>query len=115
MTHRYPLPPSANRYWRYYRGRMVVSDEAAAYKRTVAMLARCDGVTKLTGPVCVTVAVYRARKSGDLDNRLKVLLDALQGVFYGNDSQVRELHASLHDDRHDPRVEVSVCSLRGSM
>lgn len=109
---RFPLPPSANRYWRHYRGRMVVSDEAAAYKQTLAMLARCDGVTKLTGPVAVTVAIYRARKSGDLDNFLKVLLDALQGVFYDNDAQIRELCATLHDDRHDPHCEVSVRSCR---
>lgn len=113
MIYRYPLPPSANKYWRHYRGRMVVSDEATAYKRTVAMLARCDGVKLLTGPVRVDLAVYRARKSGDLDNRLKVLLDALQGTFYENDSQIRELHASLHDDKHDPRVEVTVTRLKG--
>ena len=35
-------------------------------------------------------------------------LDALQGVFYVNDSQVVEINASLHDDRHEPRVEVAV-------
>lgn len=112
MIHRFPLPPSANRYWRHYRGRMVASAEATAYKTTVAMLARCAGARRLTGPVCVTVAVYRERQRGDLDNYLKVLLDGLQGVFYDNDAQIRELHATLHDDRHDPRCEVSIASLR---
>lgn len=113
MTYRYPLPPSANRYWRIYRGRNVVSDEAKEYKNTVAMLAKVDGVKLLTGPVKVAVAVYRERQSGDLDNRLKILLDALQGAFYANDAQIRELHATLHDDKHDPHVEVTVTSLRG--
>lgn len=113
MTYRYPLPPSANKYWRLARGRLIVSDEAKQYKHTVAMLAKVDGVRPLTGPVAVTVAVYRERKSGDLDNRLKVLFDALQGAFYANDAQIRELHATLHDDKHDPHVEVTVTSLRG--
>lgn len=112
MAYRYPLPPSANRYWRHYRGRVVVSDEAKQYKQMLAMLAKVDQVTPLTGPVVLTVAVYRERKAGDLDNRLKVLLDALQGTFYENDSQIRELHATLHDDKQDPRVEVAVASLR---
>ncbi len=110
--HRFPLPPSANRYWRLAKGRLIVSDEASDYKRTVAMLARCDGVKLLTGPVAVTVGVYRARRAGDLDNRLKCLLDAMQGIFYENDSQIVEIHATLHDDRHEPRVEVSVVSCR---
>ena len=110
--HSFPLPPSSNRYWRNFRGRMVISAEAVDYKTTVRMLANCDQVTQLAGPVAVTVWVYRERRSGDLDNRLKILLDALQGVFYANDSQVRELHAYLADDCHQPRVEVEVKSQR---
>jgi len=109
---RYPLPPSANKYWRYARGKVYVSSEAKNYKTTVAMLARVDGAKVLTGPVAVEVAIYRARKSGDLDNFLKILIDALQGVYYRNDSQIREIHATLHDDRHEPRCEVSVTSCR---
>jgi len=110
MTHSLPLPPSSNRYWRNYHGRMVVSDEATAYKTTVAMLAKCDRVTQLSGPVTVTVHVYRERQAGDLDNRLKVLFDAMQGVFFKDDAQVREIHAYLAEDRHNPRVEVEVAS-----
>lgn len=110
--HRYPLPPSGNRYWRVGRGRIYPTDEGQNYKATVAMMARCDRVELLTGPVAVDVAVYRARKSGDLDNFLKILLDAMQGVYYHNDSQVIEIHATLQDDKHAPRVEVSVRSCR---
>ena len=110
--YRFPLPPSANKYWRYVRGRVIVSSEAQDYKTTVAMLARCARVKLLTGPVAVEVAVYRERKSGDLDNFLKILIDAMAGSFYQNDSQIREIHASLCEDKHDPRVEVAVTSCR---
>jgi Holliday junction resolvase RusA-like endonuclease len=110
--YRFPLPPSANKYWRYYRGRVVASAEAVNYKTTVRMLARCDGVTPLSGPVAVRVAVHRERRAGDLDNFLKILIDALQGVFYENDAQIREIHATLQEDRHEPRVEVQVTSCR---
>lgn len=106
--HRFPLPPSANRYWRYAHGKIVVNPEAQNYKEVIKMLARVDQVTALNGPVSLTVAIYRARKSGDLDNFLKILIDALQGIFYRNDSQIREIHATLHEDRHEPRCEVMV-------
>lgn len=110
--HRYPLPPSANRYWRYAGGKIYVSDEAKNYRDTFKMLARVDGVTQMSGPVAVTIAVYRERKAGDLDNFVKCLLDSMQGVFFANDSQVVKLVATRHDDRHDPRVEVEVTSCR---
>lgn len=112
VVHRFPLPPSANRYWRYAGGKVYTSDEARSYKHVVAMLARADGVTQMTGPVVLSVAIYRARKAGDLDNFLKILIDALQGVFYRNDAQITEIHATLHDDRHEPRAEVNVTSSR---
>ncbi len=102
----YPLPPSSNRYWRVYRGRPVVSEEAREYKALLKTLAHRDCVEQLDGPVAVYVKVYRARKAGDLDNFLKVLLDSMQGVFYANDNQVFELHALLRNDKNRPRVEV---------
>lgn len=113
--HRFPLPPSANKYWRYAGGKVYTTHEAKRYKEVVAMLARVDGAKLLTGPVAVTVAIYRARKAGDLDNFLKILIDALQGICYRNDSQIVEINAMLHDDRHEPRCEVSVTSRRGDL
>lgn len=108
MIYEFPLPPSLNHYLRPLRGRMVKSTEAREYQTVVKMLAKADGATQLSGPVAVTVNIYRARAAGDLDNRLKVLLDSLQGVFYANDSQIRELHAYLDDDKARPRCTVEV-------
>lgn len=103
-----PYPPSANRYWRNFRGNVVTSAEARSYKLEVAYLAKHVGIEKLGGPVVVFVDIYRPRRVGDLDNRLKVLLDALQGVAYDNDSQVVEVHARRFDDKQNPRAELEV-------
>lgn len=103
-----PYPPSANRYWRTFRGRAVLSAEAKAYKKQVAAILAAAGHQPLTGPVAYTAHVYRPLKSGDLDNRLKVLSDALTGFAWLDDKQVVELHAYRHDDKHNPRVEVEV-------
>lgn len=108
MTIELPLPPSANRYWRIYRGRAVTSAEARDYKVTAFMLARCARVEMLAGPVAVTLHIFRERRAGDLDNYAKILCDSLQGTFYASDSQIIELHLFRHDDKHRPRCEVEV-------
>lgn len=109
-----PYPPSANRYWRSFRNRVVVSDEARAYKARVAAECRVQLGTLATfqepfhGPVAVVVHVYRPRKRGDLDNTLKVLLDALKGIAFVDDDQVVDLHAIRGDSKGNPRAEVEI-------
>ena len=101
-----PVPPSANLYWRICYGRIVRTDEADDYRDLVWALLGRYSVLKV--PVKVTVRWYRARKSGDLDNRLKVLFDALQGAAYVNDRLITEIHAYRFEDKENPRMEVEV-------
>lgn len=44
-------------------------------------------------------------------NRIKIMLDALQGHAFHNDSQVSMLHAVRLDDKTNPRVEVEISQL----
>jgi crossover junction endodeoxyribonuclease RusA len=105
-----PYPPSANTIWRNYRGVTVTSQEAQAYKNTVGWLAREAGVVMLAGDVVFSVDIFRPRQVGDLDNRLKLLLDSLNGVAWNDDSQIVEIHARRFDDKRNPRVEVTVAT-----
>lgn len=111
-----PEPPSANRWWRNFRGRMVKSGAARGYQAGVAAQVMLNGWLGRTGvlfsgPVWVSIVWYRGRKSGDLDKRLGVLLDALQGSVYANDSQIVKLWAERLEDKANPRVEVTVCAV----
>ena len=109
-----PLPPLANRYWRIGHGHLYRCSEADNYRRTLMVLLRQAKCRCLHGPVWVTIRVYRKRKAGDLDGYLKVLLDALQGLAFENDRQVRQLVASLEpEDKVHPRVEVTVTEAPG--
>lgn len=104
-----PVPPSANDYWRVFRGHVVVSPEARRYKAGVRLRALTAGRQRpLTGPLVVSLIVYRKAKRGDLDNFCKVLLDSLKGIAFEDDSQVVELHSRREDDASNPRVEVNV-------
>ncbi|MDE2254997.1 MAG: RusA family crossover junction endodeoxyribonuclease [Betaproteobacteria bacterium] len=134
-----PSPISSNRYWRSFvprggsRAITCVSDEAKAYKRDVLKLALAAGVrSPIRGRVALDVQLYPARpldwakrsrkdpdgwddtvRSIDLDNALKVLLDALKGVAFGDDSWVRSLHAErCEPDEHGARVVVTISEIR---
>lgn len=98
-----PYPISANRYFRNFRGRMVISSEARAYKKQVAWTFTALGIEPASGDVSLTVKLHpKLTKTGvasrtliDLDNALKVVFDALQGVLYVNDRQIKKLRAEV--------------------
>lgn len=105
------VPPSGNVYWRHNRGRTHRSHEANDYRDYVTLLCRTAGIEPLEGEIAVRVAFYRPSRRFDLDNVFKQLFDALQGVAYHNDSQIVAIHATRHDDRECPRVEIEVLEL----
>lgn len=103
---------------------MHLSHEARDYKADVALRAGVKGAPIFPDqPLTIVVVWRRARKSGDLDKRLGVLLDALQswtdkkglrhpGV-YENDSQIVQIWARRCDEHPElapgtVRVEVGV-------
>jgi crossover junction endodeoxyribonuclease RusA len=109
-----PYPPSNNEYKRHYctvdnRHKIGVyhREPAKQFLRDVAAIFEGAG-EPLSGLVSVFIHVYRPRRLGDIDNVLKVLLDALQGKAYVNDSQIVELSIRRFEDKVNPRVEVKV-------
>lgn len=104
-----PLPPSVNHYYvNTGRGGRALSQEARNYKAAAELAVYRAHLVRYTGPVAVTLHVYRERKAGDLDNRVKLTLDSLNGHTWTDDAQVVELHAYRHDDAVNPRVEVEI-------
>ena len=109
-----PYPPSTNRYWRHTVNRsgqpvIYLTQDGKEYKTIVGWMALKSGYTQpYAEEVILYLDVYRPRQVGDLDNRIKILMDALQGFCYENDSQVVEIHARRFEDKTDPRAEVRV-------
>lgn len=111
-----PFPPSANRYWRskaiQSKGRAFVqtyvSTEAKQYKAAVRRVASLVCGAMFTDDVSIDVKLFRPRKSGDVDNRTKVLFDALNGVVYKDDKQVVKYAVERFEDKNNPRVEVTI-------
>lgn len=123
-----PYPPSTNRYWRTFRGRMVRSKVAVEYKETIQKLAIEDGFQMRAGCVSVDMLLHpvlpkdwekRQKKDADwllsvrridIDNAMKVALDALQGIAYENDRQVTRLSIALGHAVVDGGLSVKVNS-----
>lgn len=103
-----PLPPSANAYWRHVGNRVLLSKEAREYRDHCAFVAALQWKGEpLSGKVRVHADVYMTLR-GDLDNRIKQLLDALQATVLHNDSQVWDLRLVRHHERDEPRVELTI-------
>lgn len=110
-----PYPVSANRYWRTVvnrrteRAMTFVSKEAEAFKEECAWRAKEAGFrVPITG--LVELRIRLVPKNGvcmDLDNCLKVTIDALKGIVYADDSQVYRIVAErLDPDPAGGRLEV---------
>ena len=89
-----PTPERTNAIWRQWKGRTLVSAKHRADKQHVLQFRGAP----LDGPVVVHVEWVRQRKAGDVDSRIKALLDLLSGVAYTDDAQVCRLAVDRLDD-----------------
>lgn len=119
-----PYPVSANRYWRSVvvqrrdgpqkpRAVTFVSEEAKAYKQECGWRAKAAGCKPASGLIELRIAlVPKNRVCMDLDNALKVTIDALKGIVYGDDAQVFRIVAERRDpDPTGARLEVEILPL----
>ena len=104
-----PYPPSANRYLRHTARGTYRTAEADRYRDVVRKIAfdGADSFECMSGPVSLYARLHprltangRASKSClDLDNCIKVVCDALQGVCYKNDRQLRCICISMDEPK----------------
>tara|TARA_R110000868_G_scaffold127228_1_gene334713 strand:- start:18 stop:362 length:345 start_codon:yes stop_codon:yes gene_type:complete len=86
-----PWPPSVNRYYRTFRGRIIISKEGRDYRKQVQAPNKTEA--NFAGPVIVEIEAFRPdNRRRDLDNVLKAALDALTHMLiWEDDSQIVDL------------------------
>jgi crossover junction endodeoxyribonuclease RusA len=100
ITLELPYPVSMNQIWRVYKGRQVQSKDAIRYKNEIKYICSQRKVKLTTEPVSVvielrpklTITGKASKVVIDLDNCLKATLDALQGIVFANDKQVKRIY-----------------------
>lgn len=113
LTITLPYPPTANTYYRKYRGRMVLSDRGRVYKDTAAKLWRAEHGLRprpMSGRLSMLIQAWMPdRRVRDIDNIQKPVLDSLKGFAYEDDKTVRDLRTVERGvDKDNPRVEITV-------
>ena len=89
-----PWPPSVNKYWRTFQGRMIISAEGRSYRKAVAdqvLIQR--GAKHYAGKLCVVIEAHRPdNRRRDLDNLLKAVLDGCTHAgVWEDDSNIVDL------------------------
>jgi Holliday junction resolvase RusA-like endonuclease len=92
--------PSVNEIWqpRWGSRRVVLSQKAKKAKELIyyhalrAMRSDLGRFSPFDGPVGITAIFFFTNGRKDTDNRLKILLDGLEGAIYKRDAQVRSLY-----------------------
>jgi len=104
-----PYPPSVNHMYVHTARGVYMSDTGKAFKwEALAQVPFDTPRFALELQLAVVINIYRPRKSGDIDNRVKIVLDSMNDRLWVDDSQICELHIYRHDDKHNPRIELEV-------
>jgi len=77
------------------RGHAYTPAATRAYEEHIAWAYKEAGGPLHEGLLDVTMVFRAQRWPGDLDNLVKAVLDALNGIAWRDDRQIRELHAAL--------------------
>ena len=123
-----PMPPSLHQYYGHRNRRIYVTKKGREYKSSVALEVAVSGLLPLyeysgkgepkkpaqtafsQARVGVSVLVVGKGRNWDLDNRMKALLDSMEGWIYDDDAQIDVLHVERAScPRHqEPHVVVNV-------
>ena len=96
-----------------YRRRVFTPQRTLDYERLVAVEAMTQGVRCVSDTLRVEADFYRSTKHRvDLDNLIKSILDALNGIAYDDDVQIVQLEARKDYDKKHPRAEVRIYKIQ---
>ena len=66
-----------------------------------------EEINMLEGKLKLTVSFYlKGRRSIDLDNLLKALLDGMEGILFENDKMIYEIHAEKFNNSPDVKTVI---------
>lgn len=87
------------------RPALIKSQKALNYTQSFRL--QCPKLSSpITDDVAVWIRIWYASRRPDLDD--SIILDAMQGLIYANDRQVKERHIYWAIDRDTPRSEIVV-------
>lgn len=89
---------------------MYMSSDGKALKDSYGWQARSQWrLEPLQGDVEIEVGLYfKSKRSHDIDNFGKLLLDSLTGIVWIDDKQIQKMTVEKFHDKDNPRIEITV-------
>lgn len=120
-----PFPPTTNKLYKNFFSKKINKTIRAPtgivdkFKKRVREILGEVKYIPFNENVKVTLKLYRPRKQGDWDNFSKASIDALKRTdkkgnlicYWGllhDDSQIKEGHIYVYDDKENPRLELEI-------
>lgn len=106
------IPPSVNSCFRNYKGRVIKSKLYREFNQQMELYFTDKKYEILKGDIKVDIIFYKTTKRKyDIDNRLKALLDCIEGKVFIDDCQISELTVRKHTDCTYNRTIVKIYKL----
>ncbi len=106
-----PVPPSANRLWRTFRGHNVRSGEYNRWLEVASDLMKRH-LVPINGPVDVLIMIFGGKGlmvTSDLDNFIKPVLDALKSPSYDKLGKISKPGSAVIEDDNVRVVKSITC------
>ena len=82
---------SVNKYYRTWKGRVLISADGREFKKQVDLL--LNSYEKVYGKIKLKIILYfKDKRKRDLDNYNKVLIDCLKNKLFEDDDQIYQLY-----------------------
>ena len=102
----FPLPPTDNHTYGQRGKCRFMYKEAVDWKINAGRIAKSAKIIYTEDPVVFGEIHFYLKRDRDIQGSLKLLFDALEGVYYKNDKQIIEFGPVYkYKSRNDPRVE----------
>jgi len=111
------LPPSVNSCYRSVGSRVYKSKRLREYENTMSEYFEIfhKNFEMLKGGLSLDVAFnLKGKRSIDLDNMLKALIDGLEGRCFENDKMIMQIRARKINNCKEPHTSVTLCQLDSS-
>ena len=103
------LPPSVNACYRSYGKKVIKSAKLKEFEQKIIQYfdSQDEEINMLEGKLKLTVSFYlKGRRSIDLDNLLKALLDGCENILYENDKMIYEIHAEKFNNSDEVKTVI---------
>lgn len=105
------LPPSVNACYRSFGKKVVKSAKLKEFEqKIIKFFDEQEGdVDMIEGKIKLTVHFHlKGKRSIDLDNLLKALIDGCENILFENDKAICEIHAYKYSNCNDVKTVIEV-------